>query len=89
MESVWNRMHPTPQREEALLALARVEAREGAIQERMAAIRRRLSFLAEQPGWLLDDQEERELQAELEQLGLELADVFLEHIRLDPWAGRR
>ena len=87
--SVWASVKPSEGRQEVLRQQAQLETSEASLQARMAALRSELAYLERQPITLGGEARIRELREELMETGLRLAEVFQEHIKLNPYVANR
>jgi len=85
--SVWADVDLSDRRQEVLRQEARLEASEASLQARMEALRSELAYLERQPITLGGEARIEALREELMEVGLCLADVFQEHIKLNPYVG--
>ena len=87
--SVWADMEPSEGRQKVLCQEAQLGASETSLQARMEALRSELTYLERQPITLGGEARIRRIRQELMETGLSLADVFQEHIRLNPRVARQ
>ena len=87
--SVWANMELSEGRQEVLRQQAQLETSEASLQARMDALRSELEYLERQPITLGGAARIRELREELMETGLRLAEVFQEHIKLNPYVASR
>ncbi len=85
LPSVWGRLEPSPGRQERIRRQAQLIASEASLLARMRALRSELDYLERQPITLGGEASIKEIREELMVVGLALAAVFQEHIRMDPF----
>ena len=87
--SVWANMQLSEGYQQHLGQIAAIEAKEERLKIRMRSLRSELEYLQGQPITLGGERRIKALKQELMEVGLELADTFEKHIKLDPSAARR
>ena len=87
--SVWANTELSEGRQEALRQEAQLERSEASLQARMEALRSELEYLERQPITLGGEARIRELREKLMETGLRLANLFQEHIKLNPYVASR
>lgn len=83
--SVWGRLEQSPGRQKMIQRQAQLMASEASLQARMRALRSELDYLERQPITLGGEARIAEIRSELMETGLALAEVFQDHISLDPF----